>query len=86
MIQTTQHQNQIQTNSPQFINQDSSQNVLICKVILPAAPIEYHKLVYPYNSSIMLYQAIILCNNKKLCENNEYYLKLNIRNKKLPLN
>ena len=46
----------------------SSQNVAICKATLPAAPIEYHKLssTSPYNSSVVIYEAIILCNNKKL--------------------
>ena len=46
----------------------SSQNVAICKATLPAAPIEYHKLssTSPYDSSVVIYEAIILCNNKKL--------------------
>lgn len=45
----------------------SSQNVLVCKAILPAGPIEYQKLINTYNnSSTIVYDAIILCNNKKL--------------------
>jgi hypothetical protein len=45
----------------------SSQNVLVCKAILPAGPIEYQKLITTYpNSSTIVYDAIILCNNKKL--------------------